>query len=279
MLSFVCLALLARSQASDVEQIDLVSSSSAASSTARNLKRKLFSRKVVHSQETREMATVEGYARSFVINNRLKGAKVVATNAKGDAIATTATDKYGRFRVLWPVGEPITLALSHRWSHTTQGGTVVVPPGGLSGEHSEYTFQTPSSVTFTSLNWALRDVGKLDPSSCAVSTTVQAAGMTLEDAPQGEAGAELKIVPEVPGKPYYFGLIMKWTNVLSRGLTSTSGDGGVLFFNVPPRKEPYTLVATKPGKKFTNASFVCREGGTFINVAPPQGPTVIPEVE
>lgn len=277
---YFCLASPARAVESDVEEAlaraDLVSSSSP-SATARNLGRKL-ALGVSRESFAQKTANVEGYARSFVTEHRIDGAKIVATDINGQATTTTTTDKNGRFKVEWPVGEPITLTISHRWYHSTQGGTVVVPPGGLSGKHSEYTFQTPRTATYTGLNLILRDVGKLDPNSCAVSTTVQAPNMTLDDAPQGEAGAVLHLVPAVPGlaAPYYFGLMKKWTNPLTRGLTKTSGDGGVLIFNVPPRKEPYTLVATKPGKKFTNASFVCREGGTFVNVAPPQGPTVIP---
>jgi hypothetical protein len=50
------------------------------------------------------------------------------------------------------------------------------------------------------------------------------------------------------------------TNPFSRGLNSTSFDGGVIFFNVPPRLEPYTIVATKKGLVFSNASVWCQPG-------------------
>jgi len=51
-------------------------------------------------------------------------------------------------------------------------------------------------------------------------------------------------------------------------LTATSVDGGVLFLNVPPGE--YRLLATKPGKQFTQAKIRCT-AGQLINAAPPYG--------
>jgi hypothetical protein len=54
-------------------------------------------------------------------------------------------------------------------------------------------------------------------------------------------------------------------------LNKTSEDGGVAFFNLPPRDEPYVISAEKSGVKFTEAVFTCKKG-VFINISPPRGP-------
>lgn len=125
-------------------------------------------------------------------------------------------------------------------------------------------------------------------------TTITPENITLEDDPQGEPGTVATLISgsEVMKiKPYYFGIIdvsallvllrpfrefpsdahglllcaQGKTNPFARGLNATSRDGGVVFFNVEPRIEPYTIIATKSGLTFTNVSVWCKSG-RFVRI-------------
>ena len=133
--------------------------------------------------------------------------------------------------------------------HSTQGAEVLVPQSGLVGPHHEYTFQTPRTITFKMLSAILPT--KIDPLACHIVTTVAAFNKTLEDDPQGEPGATVSLYNSKHGrlsqKPFYYEIFHGKTNPFARGLNATTQDGGLVFLNVPPQTEPYTLVATKPG--------------------------------
>jgi hypothetical protein len=97
-------------------------------------------------------------------------------------------------------------------------------------------------------------------------------GMTFDEFinfhPHGVAGATVSIDPAV-SQPIYFN-----DNVLpDQAQTVSSGDGGVLFTNVPPGE--YTLSATMPGMEFVTVHATC-EAGWVVNANPVWGLHAIP---
>ena len=110
-------------------------------------------------------------------------------------------------------------------------------------------------------------------------TTVTDYHKTLNDLPQGIEGATVKLSPSTNTVPFYFNVVTGnifhgKTNPFTKGLTSTSLDGGVIFFNLMPQPFLYEITAEKPGVTFSKAYFICRKGA-FINLSPPNGPSVI----
>ena len=168
--------------------------------------------------------------------------------------------------------------LFEKWGYqTTQSGTAIVPPDGLAGPFDNITFQVPSIETY----YLLANIigATIDENSCHVTTTITAYHKILDDIPQGEADATVTISPSTNQIPFYFdiyksGPLKGKTNPFTHGLTKTSEDGGVAFFNLTPSEQPYILSAEKNGVKFTEASFICRKGA-FINISPPRGPMAI----
>jgi hypothetical protein len=218
-------------------------------------------------------APVSGFARSFVLGLPIAGATITVLET-GQTITTDSNGKFGPF--LYPVGKPITLELKKFNYETTQSGTVIVPPRGLTGIYDNISFQVPSIETYYLLT---KIVGaELDEEKCHVAMTITAYHKTLDDIPQGEANATVTLSPAVNVQPFYFdifkdGLLKGKTNPSTHGLTKTTEDGGVAFFNLPPRKRPYVVSALKSGVVFTKAEFLCRRG-EFINLSPPRGPSV-----
>lgn len=221
-----------------------------------------------------QLAPVSGFARSFLLGRPIANAKITIIET-GMQITTDKNGRFGPF--LYVVGKPITLLLQKRGFKTTQSGTQIVTRSGLIGSYHNISFQVPSIPTYYLI--AALIGAKLDDDSCHVTTTVTAYHKTLYDIPQGEPNAQIVLIPKVNTMPFYFDifktrLLKDKTNPFTRSLTSTSLDGGVAFFNLPPRLLPYTLSAKKAGYEFSKAHFLCRKG-VFINVSPPQGPSII----
>ncbi|MFZ2316047.1 MAG: carboxypeptidase regulatory-like domain-containing protein [Gammaproteobacteria bacterium] len=219
-------------------------------------------------------APVSGFAREFIFGLAITSATVTILET-GEQIKTDSKGKFGPFN--YPVNKPITLILQ-KWGYkTTQTGTVVVPPTGLTGPYNNITFQVPSTHTFDLLAYIIG--AKVDENSCHVVTTITGFQKTMDDVPQGEENAHVTLIPFVDEKPFYFdifksGPLKGKTNPFTRGLTQVSEDGGVAFFNLPPRDEPYRISAEKDGISFTTAEFMCHKG-MFINISPPQGPMAL----
>ena len=218
-----------------------------------------------------ETAPVSGFARSFVLGTPLADATItiLETGLK------MKTDSKGRFGpIFYPVGKPITLLFEKFAYKTTQSGTIIVPPGGLTDPYSNITFQIPSLETYYLL--AAIVGAKIDENSCHVTTTITAYHKTMDDDPQGEVNARVSIAPYINETPFYFdifttGPLKGKTNPFTKGLLQTSEDGGIAFFNLPTRDQPYIISAIKAGVVFSEAQFQCRKGA-FINISPPLGP-------
>lgn len=224
---------------------------------------------------------VQGFAESLTNKAPLSGATISVygcTSGRLDATPSQVltADSQGRFALVWPEGADLTLLCEHPDYHPVQSLTFQVPPGGMMGKHQEIAFQVPTRGAYDMLLLVLPT--RLDRSACQLVITVAAAGMTLADDPQGEAGAVAVLDPPV-GAPFYAGMF-KWgplkdkTDPLQRDLTETSADGGVFFFNLPPQDAPYTVTAQKDGVTFTTCRFYA-VAGRLVNGAPPNGPTVI----
>lgn len=220
-------------------------------------------------------APVSGYAQSFLLNVKLANGTVTILET-GKKITTDSNGHFGPFQ--YPVGQPITLQFEKWGYQTTQSGTVIVPREGLAGPYDNITFQIPSIETYYLLAKIMG--ATIDENSCHVTSTITAYHKTLDDVPQGVTGTTVTLTPAVNVIPFYFdiyksgGPLKGKTNPFTRGLTATSEDGGVAFFNLPPRDEPYVLSARKDGVKFTEAMFLCRKG-MFINISPPKGPMAL----
>lgn len=216
-------------------------------------------------------APVSGFARSFVMGTPLADATITVLET-GLKIKTDKKGNFGPFN--YPVGKPITLLFEKFGYKTTQSGTIIVPSNGLNGPYDNITFQIPSLETYYLLAAVVG--AKIDDNSCHVTSTITAYHKTMDDDPQGEEQAKAVLIPYVNETPFYFdiftsGPLKGKTNPFTKGLVQTSEDGGVAFFNLPPRVEPYTLTAVKSGVVFSEAHFICRKG-MFINISPPRGP-------
>jgi hypothetical protein len=220
-----------------------------------------------------EKALVSGFARSFISDKPIGGASITVLET-GAKLTTDQEGHFGPFA--YPVGKPLTLELEKFGYRTTQSATVIVPPEGLTGHLNNMTFQVPSVESYYLLATVIG--AEEDPESCHLATTITAFHKTMEDCPQGEAGATISISPYTHEAPFYFdifkqGPLKDKTNPFAKGLSQTSDDGGVLLFNLPPREKPYVITARKNGKTFSQAQFICRKGA-FINISPPLGPMV-----
>lgn len=219
-------------------------------------------------------APVSGFARSFIMGSELSGATITILET-GEKFKT---DSYGHFGpIYYPIGKPITLQLE-KWNYkTTQSGTFIVPKEGLTGPYYNITFQVPTIETF----YILKSVvgGTEDKNSCHVTSTITAFHKTMDDIPQGEEHAKVTLNREVSEKPFYFGIFESGplkgkTNPFAKGLTDTSEDGGIAYFNLPPSDKLYVMSAEKDGIAFTKAHFRCTPGA-FINISPPGGPMAL----
>lgn len=219
-------------------------------------------------------APVSGFARSFILGSLLSNASI-RVNETGETYTTDNEGKFGPFQ--YPIGKPITLTFS-KWAYKdTQSATIIVPTEGLNTPYTNITFQIPAIQTYYILAGVIG--ASIDENSCHLTTTITAYHKTMDDDPQGIAGARLVITPSVDAAPFYFdifrsGPLAGKTDPFTKGLTATSEDGGVALFNIPPRDEPYTLTAEKQGVTFSKVQFICKKG-VYINLSPPQGPSEI----
>lgn len=220
-----------------------------------------------------QTAPVEGFARKFGTTEPIVGATitVLETDEK------LKTDKNGNFGpIQYPVGKDITLVFEKIGYRTTQTATVTVPPEGLVSPYNKMTFQAVDHFTFLLFAGAVGEI--LDETKCHFVATVTSFHKTMDDLPQGEENATVTMMPAPSKKPYYLdifkdGPLKDYTNPFSKGLTATSKDGGVIFANLEPSNMPYYFTANKSGMRFNTVKFLCRKG-MFINMSPPQGPSV-----
>jgi hypothetical protein len=227
-----------------------------------------------YANNTTSTAPISGFAHSFLMGMQLANAKITILET-GATFRTNKNGEFGPFQ--YPVNKPITLQFEKWGYQTTQSATVIVPSDGLNDAYSNITFQIPSMESY----YLLANIigATIDENSCHLTATITAFHKTMGDVPQGEKDASVTISPKVNQMPFYFdiyesGPLKGKTNPFTRNLTKSSEDGGVAFFNLPPSDKPYILSAEKDGKKFSEATFICKKGA-FINLSPPLGPTAL----
>lgn len=219
-------------------------------------------------------APVTGFARSFIMGTKLANATITILETG----QTFPTDENGHFGpIYYPIGKPITLKLEKFNYKTTQTGTYIVPKDGLTGPYNNITFQVPTIETYYILSTVMGSENL--PDSCHVTSTITAYHKTMDDDPQGEEGAKVTLTPAIDEKPFYFdifksGPLKGKTNPMTKGLTETSEDGGVAFYNIPVSKKPYVMSAEKNGVAFSKVAFTCTNDA-FINISPPNGPSAL----
>lgn len=213
------------------------------------------------------VGTISGTAYTFNTRNVIAGAEIRVAEHP-ELSATTGAD--GSYTLAVPAG-PITpyivadghgtiydqtFLIGETAATTAPPGTVAaVPeaePDGL--DLVGVNFQTPDTATYGLLRTLLTGINKRDPfdgGGCVIVTTVgdhRLAGMPFADfitfAPHGVAGAKMVTAPELPAPIYFNDAVIP-----DPAQTETSGDGGVIWANVPPActaSAPSTPTTTSP---------------------------------
>lgn len=209
-------------------------------------------------------ASVEGDVLSFL--TEVQGARIASAKVsvleRPELSVVTGNDAHFRLDGL-VVGEKVTLVVEHPGYKTTQTSTVVVPPAGI----HPFPVQVVSNELFDALAGIVPQPPELDK-YCAIASTVGRFGTSLYVyARQGVPGASVALSPAVPAEngPLYFNEAV----IPDAKQTSTSIDGGVIFYRLPPGE--YTMSATRESTVFGTVSFACR-AGVVVNAGPPFGP-------
>lgn len=209
-------------------------------------------------------ASVEGDVLPFL--TEVQGARIssakVSVLEHPELSVVTGNDAHFRLDGL-VVGEKVTLVVEHPDYKTTQTSTVIVPPAGI----HPFPVQVVSNELFDALAGIVPQPPELDK-YCAIASTVGRFGTSLYVyARQGVPGADVALSPAVPAEngPLYFNEAV----VPDAKQTSTSIDGGVIFYRLPPGE--YVMSASKASTVFGSVSFQCR-AGFVVNAGPPFGP-------
>lgn len=206
---------------------------------------------------------VEGDVLPFtteVAGVRVQGAKVSILEHP-ELTFTTGADAHFAFDGL-EEGEAITLTVEHPDYKPTQTNTVTLGPDGL----NPFPVQVVSTQLFELLA-ALMPKNPQEDHFCAIATTAARLGGGLYTAlRQGIPGATVTLTPAArdDSGPFYFTEAV----LPSASQPSTSIDGGLLYYRVPPGT--YVMRASRAGTVFNEVTFQCRVGWV-VNAGPPMG--------
>lgn len=141
----------------------------------------------------------------------------------------------------------------------------------------EINFQTPTVAVYDLLYNLIQSYEGRPPfeDGCVIVSTVsdpRVVGMTFDEfihfAPHGVAGATASGEPALPDPIYFNDFVIPDLNQ-----PTTSGDGGVLWANVPPGV--YEVSATHPEVEFATFTATCVQD-RVVNASPPHGLHGIP---
>ena len=133
-------------------------------------------------------------------------------------------------------------------------------------------FQTPADAEYNGLAALLQVPLGPDgrPEQCVIVTTASARNVRgvdfdtfRERTPHGVAGATARTKPALPG-PVYFNESV----IPDRSRTETSGDGGIIWTEVP--EGAYRVITEHPATGFASFLATC-EPGRIVNANPPWG--------
>ena len=233
-------------------------------------------------QATATTAEVNVFAEEIGSYDGLEGVEVIALETSQ---VVGKTDEAGQLRFNYPVGQKLTLLFKRDGFQTSQSATFLVSKEGFRGRHKEISYQAIPKTIFLALSKILSIYKweSLDPNKFQLIATVTAVGKTLNDAPQGVAGAILQVTQKgkyIGQEPlYYFGTLADKTFPIPF-LKETTADGGVFGLNL--EEGTGTVTAQKSGVRFSIQRITCRLDWwkkhapgeqPLLNLSPPQGPT------
>jgi hypothetical protein len=217
---------------------------------------------------------VRGTAYTFNTSDPIAGATIKVVEFP-DVAATTAAD--GSYQLDVPAGATVTPYIEASGHHTIYLQTFTLDAAHEGTALGGVNFQTPTDAIYEALKGLIGGFVGRDPflGGCVIVTTVgdpKLVGMNFDQFinfhPHGVAGAIANIDPP-SATPIYFN-----DSVLpDQAQHTTSGDGGVLWANVPPGE--YTLSATKAGMNFATVHVTCQQD-RVINANPVWGLHAIP---
>jgi hypothetical protein len=215
--------------------------------------------------------TLSGTAYTFSTRNTLAGA-TVAIAERPDLETTTAAD--GSWTLEVPRRADVTpwiRAEGHRDMYLQTFHTDRQDIGNIN-------FQTPTEPVADALQALVGSFTGRDPfeDGCVVVSTVSlpdVVGMTFDEfirfAPHGVAGARAYSDPAVPEPIYFNDAVLP-----DPDQELSSGDGGVMWTNVPPGV--YEMHAEHPDVEFASFTATCQDN-RLINANPPQGLHAVPD--
>jgi hypothetical protein len=213
---------------------------------------------------------LRGTAYTFNTRSTIAGAEI-RIDELPDLVAVT--DENGTWELEVPVGADLTPYIVAAGHHTIYLQTF------HSGQDAieEINFQTPTDVVYDLLYNLIQFYEGRPPfeDGCVIVTTVSdplVVGMTFDEfihfAPHGVAGATASGDPALPDPIYFNDAVIP-----DLGQQTSSGDGGVLWSNVPPGV--YEVSATHPEVEFATFTASCVQD-RVINASPPWGLHGIP---
>lgn len=213
---------------------------------------------------------LRGTAYTFNTRNTIAGATILVDELPALA---AVTDEDGAWELEVPVGADVTPYIVADGHNTIYAQTFHTGPAPI----EEINFQTPTNAVYDLLYILIESITGRPPfaDGCVIVTTVSdpaVVGMRFDEfiqfAPHGVAGATASGDPPLPA-PLYFNeaVIPDPTQPVS------SGDGGVLWANVPPGV--YEVSASHPTVEFATFVATCVQDRA-INASPPWGLHGIP---
>jgi hypothetical protein len=212
--------------------------------------------------------TISG--RAYVFNHAETGIAGATIRVRELPGATATTDGNGDYRLTVPDETDVT--------------PYIEPPAGyhqidLQTFHTRgkaiknANFQTPADAEYNGLAALLQVPLGPDgrPAECVIVTTASARNVRGVDfetfvarTPHGVPGATARARPALPGAAIYFNDQV----VPDRSQTATSGDGGIIWTEVPAGT--YRVITKSPSTRFASFLATC-EPGRIVNANPPWG--------
>lgn len=213
---------------------------------------------------------MSGTAYRFNSRRTIEGAEIRIDELPG-LVAITGPD--GSWTLDVPIGADVTPYVIAEGYHTIYLQTFHVGKDPI----EQVNFQTPDDQTYDLLYFVIELMvgGSPFENGCVIVTTVSdplVVGMSFDEfihfAPHGVAGATVSGEPALPRPIYFNDQVMP--DLRQR---VTSGDGGVLWANVPVGV--YEVSASHPSVDFATFTATC-EQDRVINANPPWGLHGIP---
>ncbi len=216
-----------------------------------------------------ELAHMRGTAYTFNTPDPIVGATIKVEELPG-VTATTGAD--GSYDLAVPMGSTVTAYIEAAGHHSIHVQTFMLDQAHDGAELDGVNFQTPTDAVFDALKGLVGGFVGKDPfgGGCVIVSTVSDAkvvGMDFQQFinfhPHGVPGATARISPE-SAQPIYFNdqVIPDATQL------TTSGDGGVLWADVPVGN--YTLTASKADTSFDTVRVKCK-ADWVVNASPVWG--------